>query len=336
MAFPIAAVAAAAAAIGGAGINAASQSSMNAKTRDHNYEMWLKQNAQDYDNWVKQNQYNENMWAQQKDYNESLWNKQNEYDQAIWRRDKEYDSPIQQMQRFKDAGLNPNLIYGQTNMGGSMQTANLEPADFRGTNGIDSHTIQQWNPKAPVFDLESGIHSYFQTRTLQAQIDNMEAQNRVLTEEAVLKKVQAANMMLNNEKGTFDLGLAKELRDNTIASANAALRGMQVNTDIALRKDEREAALNSSNLQEAAQRIINMRKQNGLMDQQMRLNEKDIDLKEMDINLKKMGIQPGDPMWMRILGQIFGPYSDDFTKGVRGTLMPSNGDGTYKIENTKR
>ena len=31
----------------------------------------------------------------------------------MWHRMNEYNTPMQQMQRFKDAGLNPNLIYGQ-------------------------------------------------------------------------------------------------------------------------------------------------------------------------------------------------------------------------------
>lgn len=39
-------------------------------------------------------------------YNTLMWNKQNSY-----------DSPMAQMQRFKSAGLNPNLIYGQMSQG---------------------------------------------------------------------------------------------------------------------------------------------------------------------------------------------------------------------------
>ncbi|UPW36462.1 DNA pilot protein [Sigmofec virus UA08Rod_7382] len=38
----------------------------------------------------------------------------------FWRTQAEYDSPANQMARFKEAGLNPNLIYGQSNTSGSL------------------------------------------------------------------------------------------------------------------------------------------------------------------------------------------------------------------------
>ncbi|MBQ3410779.1 MAG: hypothetical protein IJH30_03405, partial [Bacillus sp. (in: Bacteria)] len=41
---------------------------------------------------------------------------QNEWNLAQWERENAYNSPIQQMQRYREAGLNPNLIYGQQNL----------------------------------------------------------------------------------------------------------------------------------------------------------------------------------------------------------------------------
>lgn len=48
------------------------------------------------------NTQQKNLSAQEMRYNEYMWNKQNEY-----------NAPAAQMARFKAAGLNPNLIYGQ-------------------------------------------------------------------------------------------------------------------------------------------------------------------------------------------------------------------------------
>lgn len=55
---------------------------------------------------------------------------QNEWNLAQWERENAYNSPTQQMQRFREAGLNPNLIYGQQNLSASSPSAatpNLKP-----------------------------------------------------------------------------------------------------------------------------------------------------------------------------------------------------------------
>lgn len=58
---------------------------------------------------------------------------------ADWNMQNQYNSPQAQMQRFKDAGLNPNLIYGQGESGAasmvrssSNSTPSFRPMDFSG------------------------------------------------------------------------------------------------------------------------------------------------------------------------------------------------------------
>lgn len=46
----------------------------------------------------------------------------------MWRLQNLYNSPEAQMQRFKEAGLNPHLIYGQGNSGNSTSTPHYNPA----------------------------------------------------------------------------------------------------------------------------------------------------------------------------------------------------------------
>jgi len=47
-------------------------------------------------------------------------NKKNrKWQEKMWHMNNEYNKPIMQMQRFKEAGLNPHLIYGQGNSGNS-------------------------------------------------------------------------------------------------------------------------------------------------------------------------------------------------------------------------
>ena len=47
------------------------------------------------------------------DYNRQLASQQNAWNLAQWNRENEYNLPINQMQRLKDAGINPNLYYAQ-------------------------------------------------------------------------------------------------------------------------------------------------------------------------------------------------------------------------------
>lgn len=47
----------------------------------------------------------------------------------MWNLQNEYNTPSAQMQRFKDAGLNPQLIYGQGNPGNAQQLAPYQRAE---------------------------------------------------------------------------------------------------------------------------------------------------------------------------------------------------------------
>ena len=73
--------------------------------------------------------YNYLMKQQEQAFNLQLWNLQNEY-----------NSPLAQMQRYSEAGLNPNLIYGQQNVASSPASASAPSFRPGGTlnKGIQS------------------------------------------------------------------------------------------------------------------------------------------------------------------------------------------------------
>lgn len=56
----------------------------------------------------------------------------NQYDLAKWQLENAYNSPLEQMKRFKDAGLNPNLIYGNGSASagnaGTIGSSHIDPA----------------------------------------------------------------------------------------------------------------------------------------------------------------------------------------------------------------
>lgn len=135
---------AAGASIAGQAINAGSQSATNQSQLSYAREMYEKQRADALADWNMQNQYN---------------------------------SPKEQMIRFKEAGLNPNLIYGQ----------------MSNSPVVRSSSPQSYNPTAPQADLGStanmALSQYYDTQLKTAQIDLVKAQADATMKEALIKAV---------------------------------------------------------------------------------------------------------------------------------------------------
>lgn len=113
-----------------AGINATSALTTtlmnNAATRRNNkknYEYTQKLNKQLFD-------YQNVQDARANQYNREMLDKQYAMNLAQWNRENEYNSPAAQMERFKKAGLNPNLIYGQQNTSASSPSYGNIPGQF--------------------------------------------------------------------------------------------------------------------------------------------------------------------------------------------------------------
>lgn len=299
-------------ALAGAGVTAGSQAKLNKKNREWQDENWVKQTQWNEDMWNKQNQYDQEQWEKQNEYNEGLWNKQNEYNERMWQRDNQYNeqrwnienqynSPMEQMKRFKEAGLNPNLIYGQQSQGGSISAGNQDtpmqsPVTQKGSSASSAGT-GSWNPQNPNFDLSNGLLAYNNFKEQAARTNNLEAQNNLIG-------AQVVDTLAKTKKTGVETDNMEKLIDHQVQALEANIQKTTVETDLALKRNEREAALNSSNLREAAQRIGNMRSE--------RINkEMDTELKMLDYNLRRMGVNPNDPTWMRVLGQLINKYWGD-------------------------
>lgn len=81
----------------------------------------------------------------------------------MWNRMNDYNSPSAQMQRFADAGLNPNLIYGQGNSGNA--------------SSMPHYQAPQQNLNYAPADITGVIGEYQNFEMRQAQIDNLKATN---------------------------------------------------------------------------------------------------------------------------------------------------------------
>lgn len=245
--------------------------------------------------------------AKSRKWNEQMYARQRQDALADWNMQNEYNSPASQMKRFKEAGLNPNLIYGQSNEGGVVRSTNVE----------------SWRPDAPSFDL-SGVGNafmqFYDTRIKQAQYDNLKAANTIAVQDAALRAAQVAATQAGTAKtqvetgqSEFNLSQARALQNVSLQTAEQQLRKLTADTEFTLAQNERAAATTAQSLTQGAENILILRQQQVTNRwQQRQIQEmienlkKDRELKQLDINLKKIGVQPGDELWQRILAQLLG------------------------------
>jgi len=288
---PLPALIAAGGAIAGGAINAASTGKQNRKSREFTREMY----------------------ALQKHDNLEFWNMQNDY-----------NSPAAQMSRYQEAGLNPNLIYGQGSGGsaGAVQTPDVKQPEFR---------VPEWG-SAISAGANAGLDAFYDTQIKQATVDNLKRQGTVLEEEALLKAAQTRATGAGADRSVFDLGLETDLRDTSFEYRRELLRKLHTDIDLSINKDAREAAQNSSSLREAAERILSMQSQRGVSRAQtdeirkrISLMEKDGVLKDLDIELRKQGINPQDPLWARVVGRLLSNFFD-----ANGSISPAGGSTVWQ------
>lgn len=138
---------------------------------------------------------------EQKQFALDMYNRQRQDALADWNAQNLYNSPQQQMQRLKDAGLNPNLVYGTGAVGNAS-------GQVRGTSA------ESYKPNPASLDLgqSSGnaITMYYDAQVKQQQVDNLkEAQKNMITDRA-LKEAKTNETNQNIIDKTWKLSKDKQ------------------------------------------------------------------------------------------------------------------------------
>lgn len=227
-------------------------------------------------------------------YSREMYDKQRADALADWNRQNEYNSPAAQMTRFKEAGLNPNLIYGQ-------QTQS--PV-------VRSSSVEGYSPRAPQVDLGNaaamglqGLSAYqdtqlknVQTNLVKEQIKNASTDNLLKQLEAAKKnaespfwqeiaKTSAEALRIQNEQRLVDLNFSKENNPIRLETGQYQLNNLIKDLDV------KAQAMNLSKAQQANyQQLTRNLKSEGVA-------------KQLDNDLKKAGLTWNDPVIMRIVTQ---------------------------------
>lgn len=275
----------------GGGLNAFSSANLNRKNRQFSWDMYARQQADQLANWNRLNEYN---------------------------------SPAAQMKRFQEAGLNPNLIYGQGNAGNAtpIPTPDVQTPQTR---------VPEWGDAISGAGLQL-INAIYDLDIKQAQVDNLKAQNTVILQDALLKTAQTESTSVNTARSRFNLDFETELRGVSADARRELLRQLKTNIDISIQKNARDAAANSTSIQEAAVRMAYTRQQTlnaelsrahtradierltaekRRIESSASLLQKEGKLRDLDIALRKEGINPNDPMWARVVGRILSNLFED-------------------------
>lgn len=217
-----------------------------------------------------------------------------------WERTNQYNTPAMQMARFKAAGLNPHLIYGN----------GTEVSQPRNSDATAPHV-----EKLPVGNLGGdiaqglfqGAQAYVANRLQQSQIDNLAKTSQVMDADIQNKNAQTVNTIANTARTDQQRQQSDTLFQNTVATAeanlnNTLLTGSKIEQEI--RSSKVSNQLTEAQIKAVAKSIETANENIKLMRAEGNNKALDAQLKQLDINLKRQGINPNDPTWVRILGQF--------------------------------
>lgn len=166
--------------------------------------------------------------SKQRDFTQHMYDEQRADALSDYQMQNAYNSPAQQMQRFKAAGLNPNLIYGNA------EGATAAP--------IRSATTTGYKAEAPKVDGSQIVTTYYDMQIKEAQADLLHAQKRNTdadTESKILNmpgySLGQDTQKLGLEAGRFDLGQRQRLADTNASILEEQRRQLSLrNTGISL------------------------------------------------------------------------------------------------------
>lgn len=205
-----------------------------------------------------------------------------------WAIQNAYNHPSAQMSRLRDAGLNPNLIYGSSPQSASGNSSQIAPVK-----------AEPYNVENPLRELNNIVGA---SRTSQ-QVDNLRTQNTVLTQDAILRTFQAQNeankLPLTKAQGE----IAKELTTTQLQALSADVKLREQQTIQA----QLDNSFKSQALKDNVKRIF-YEAQN----LKMSLEGKKLDnqLKRLERDLKELGIEKNDPWYFRVLGRTFNQINE--------------------------
>lgn len=211
-----------------------------------------------------------------------------EHDVNMWNRQNEYNTPEMQMHRLKEAGLNPNLMYGngQASTGNAdapkqahVATTSNEMASFANNNAIQM------------------LSQYNDWQVKKAQIQNIQEET---TSKALQNQFMSASMKdrLFGEEWKSNLSYAKAKYQDELYVP------LKYTREERAEQIRNQSKLSGQRLNESSERINFLQKSS---------RQKQLQI-ELDEQLKPHGMSTSDQLWQRMLAPVikdkFGGFMD--------------------------
>lgn len=269
--------------------------------------------------------------SQQRQYEVNMYNLQKHDARKFWKMENEYNTPAMQMQRLKEAGLNPNLMYGSPMSGGNAGNLSAPNANLSQAKAPQiENPVANISPIAAMYDLQQ---KGAQTNLLQEQV---ETQNTV-------QELNAVNASLNTIKSTRESTAAandKQRLDqeyqNLIATQQDIVAGIRLKHSTSRATDattKRENQLQPGRLKQQVEEILNKRASTANLGTQSSLNisknEREqigILLDKIDVEMAEKGLSRNDSGLDRALKLMIGNITDK----LDSPMGPITGGGILK------
>lgn len=233
-------------------------------------------------------------------FSREMYGRQRQDALSDWAMQNEYNSPRAQMQRFQEAGLNPNLIYGQQTDSPSVRSSSASGANSQA-------------PEISNRDVTGSLMAGYDMRQRSAQTDMIAKQMSLIEEDIKLRQVQQAATIAGTGKTSaeiqrimFDLGLSKDLRETTIEGKEAEVKKLRVETDKITIEAAQLLITNPLKAQELVLDILQKRKNLAKTDAEISeingkvaLAKQELTIRSVDEELAGRGINPKDPGLLR-------------------------------------
>lgn len=167
-----------------------------------------------------------------RDFQRQMYDRSRQDAIADFHMQNQYNHPLQQMERLRQAGLNPNLIYGKgaENAAAQVKSANYQPQKQDAPqHSYDASLLGQ---------VTNSLSLPYDLRAKQAQTDNLYKTAEQIAADTTYKQALTAKTSVETAHGSLNLGIANELRKNTIESS--LLNTYKQKSDIMFQLNENE------------------------------------------------------------------------------------------------
>ncbi len=203
-----------------------------------------------------------------------------EHDVKMWQMQNEYNTPAMQMQRLKEAGLNPNLMYGQGTTGNALTPQKAPVPEV----GNELSSLAQMS-LAPVLSM------YQDWRVKNAQIENLKANAEATRQNAALTALRQITQDYTNRK-------LRDESDFWLTDAENRSYKLQGEANITRFKAHTAQRIFNEALPSQIKQIM---LRNNLLEQQIRSYQLENQFNEQ---LKPYGMRSTDPLWMRLIMHV--------------------------------